>query len=259
MVALNIAPQSAILCDTNLHILRFYEDLKTGKVSSSTVRLHLESEDKHLREGGQTYYNEVRARFNETPNSLDFLFLNRSCFNGVMRFNRRGKFNVPFCHKTERFAQAYVTKITNQVRSVERILLIKNWQFVARDFRETLATATEDDFLYLDPPYFGRHVDYFNSWSMEDEDDLIEWLKSAPCRWMLSTWHSNQYRTNPTAEFWEKLGYYVYKTEHFYHVGSSESLRHPMTESIVTNYKAPAIGFPKLSAKEQQLALSLTA
>ena len=51
-----------------------------------------------------------------------------------MRFNQRGKFNVPFCHKTERFAQAYVTKITNQVRSVERILLIKNWQFVARDF-----------------------------------------------------------------------------------------------------------------------------
>ena len=38
----------------------------------------------------------MRERFNLQGSSLDFLFLNRSCFNGVMRFNRHGRFNVPF-------------------------------------------------------------------------------------------------------------------------------------------------------------------
>ena len=69
VVAFHIAPQSAVLCDTNLHILRFYEDLKTGKsiFSLCCALCILNAEDKHLREGGQTYYNEVRARFNENP------------------------------------------------------------------------------------------------------------------------------------------------------------------------------------------------
>ena len=99
VVALNLRPLNALLSDTNLHIVRFYEEIRTGEISSALVRSHLEKENESLKKGGQEYYNQVRTRFNEQGSSLDFLFLNRSCFNGVMRFNGKGKFNVPFCHK----------------------------------------------------------------------------------------------------------------------------------------------------------------
>jgi DNA adenine methylase len=62
-----------------------------------------------LRTEGEPYYYLVHDHFKANPTSLDFLFLNRSCFNGVTRFNRSGKFNVPYGHKPQRFAQAYVT------------------------------------------------------------------------------------------------------------------------------------------------------
>jgi len=50
--------------------------------------------------------------------------------------------------------------------------------------------------VYADPPYAGRHVDYFNSWSESDETELGDLLKKLPCDFILSTWHSNEFRTN---------------------------------------------------------------
>ena len=236
VVPLNLRPKRAILSDANPHIMRFYEAIREGAITSDKVRVFLEEQHPLLQAGGQDFYNAVRARFNESGDSLSFLFLNRSCFNGVMRFNKKGGFNVPFCHKPERFAPAYITKIVNQVNAVEDALRMNDWRFQTGDYQTTLALASEDDFVYVDPPYFGRHADYFNSWSMEDEDDLTQWLKHAPCRWALSTWHSNEFRENETAFYWESLGYHCHKIEHYYHVGASEDLRHPMIEAVFTNF-----------------------
>lgn len=115
VVAMNLAPPRALLADTNRHIIALYQAIQSGEVNRSTPRDHLEAEGSKLAAGKADYYYEVRERFNTEPTPLDFLFLNRSCFNGVMRFNRQGKFNVPFGHKPERFAKSYVTKIVNQV------------------------------------------------------------------------------------------------------------------------------------------------
>jgi len=104
------AAKEALLCDTNLHIIGLYQDIQSGKITAATAKDFLTSEGEKLKSQGEPYYYEVRTRFNAEPTPLDFLFLNRSCFNGVIRFNRKGQFNVPYCHKPERFAQAYVTK-----------------------------------------------------------------------------------------------------------------------------------------------------
>jgi DNA adenine methylase len=237
VVALNVQPKKALLCDTNRHIISLYQDIQSGKITAGTVKEFLTSEGEKLKSQGEPYYYEVRTRFNETPTPLDFLFLNRSCFNGVIRFNRKGKFNVPYCHKPERFAQAYVTKITNQVRQISDVLRSVDWTFEVRDFRETLAVAGPGDFVYVDPPYAGRHVDYFNSWSDEDEAALATQLGSLPCDFLLSTWHSNEFRRNSAIDTaWSKPGFYMLKREHYYHVGSSEDLRHPMIEALIANF-----------------------
>ncbi|MFN6186384.1 MAG: Dam family site-specific DNA-(adenine-N6)-methyltransferase, partial [Microcystis sp.] len=123
VMAFNINPKKALLADTNTHIIQFYNNLKNQVITSKTVKLFLQENGQFLKEQGESYYYQVRERFNQSPNSLDFLFLNRSCFNGVMRFNRKGQFNVPYCHKSERFSQAYITKIVNQVIALENILI----------------------------------------------------------------------------------------------------------------------------------------
>lgn len=242
VVALNVKPQRALLADTNIHIINLYRAIQNGSITPGMVRQHLEAEGEQLKQRGDEFYYDVRERFNNNPNSLDFLFLNRSCFNGVMRFNRHGKFNVPFGHKPNRFAPAYVTKIVNQVKNFVEVLHGKDWQFEVMDFRETLSTAKPDDLVYLDPPYAGRHVDYFNTWSENDEFTLIDSLKELPCRFILSTWHSNQYRENHTIQqHWQNEEYYIQTAEHFYHVGATEDLRNSMKEALITNFPAETI------------------
>jgi DNA adenine methylase len=237
VVALNVQPKRALLCDTNPHIIQLYQDIQKGHITPANVKSFLTEEGVKLKAQGEPYYYIVRERFNAMPSSLDFLFLNRSCFNGVMRFNRSGKFNVPYCHKPERFAQAYVTKITNQVRQIAQVVGAADWTFEVRNFRDTLAQTETGDFIYADPPYAGRHVDYFNSWSDEDEDALASELSLLSCDFMLSTWHSNEFRTNTAIERnWVSSRFHLLMREHFYHVGSTEDLRHPMIEALITNF-----------------------
>jgi DNA adenine methylase len=236
VVPLNLQPQRALLCDSNVHIIRLYQDIQAGRLTAPVVKAFLTEEGENLRTRDEDYYYEVRERFNASPSSLDFLFLNRSCFNGVVRFNRSGKFNVPFCRKPDRFAVPYVSKITNQLRRIGEVIANKDWTFQAADFRATLGKVGEGDFVYADPPYAGRHVDYFNSWSEKDENDLAELLKGVPGKFILSTWHSNEFRTNVLLERnWTESRFQLYTRQHFYHVGSTEDLRHAMTEALVTN------------------------
>jgi DNA adenine methylase len=241
VVALNVQPKEALLGDSNIHIIRLYQEIQNGSLTAALAKSFLVEEGDKLRTNGEVYYYEVRERFNANPTSLDFLFLNRSCFNGVMRFNRSGKFNVPYGHKPQRFAQAYVTKITNQIRRISQVISNCDWTFAAADFRQTLKSAKRGDLIYADPPYAGRHVDYFNSWSEADEIEMANLLKQLPCDFILSTWHSNEFRKNGLIEQnWSDPRFHVLLREHFYHVGSSEDLRHPMIEALITNFAVDA-------------------
>lgn len=251
VVGFNVHPNRAVFADVNPHIVNFYNAIKDGKITEGITKEFLEKEGALLKEKGEDHYYEVRERFNKDGNSLDMLFLNRACFNGVMRFNKKGGFNVPFGHKPERFAKAYITKITNQIKYVADALSQCDWKFVCQDFRKTISSALQNDFIYCDPPYIGRHVDYFNSWSEQSEQELYDALSATPAKFILSTWHSNQYRTNPAIDKYASL-FTILTREHFYHVGASEKNRNPMLEAIVLNYDP----LPQVEIQsEKQMAL----
>jgi len=235
VVGFNVMPRNAIFADSNPHLINFYKAIASGTIDGFKVRNFLEREGEILSRRGKDYYYEVRDRFNESHNPLDFLFLNRSCFNGMIRFNRKGGFNVPFGHKLQRFSKAYITKIVNQINYVYVISRNSNWPFMCQDFRETLGGVSEEDFVYCDPPYVGRHVDYFDSWDEENERQLFTILSQCPCKFILSTWHSNQYRENIFLDtLWSEFN--VLTKEHFYHIGAKEVNRKPMLEALVMNF-----------------------
>ena len=113
----------------------------------------------------------------------------------MIRFNRKGGFNIPFCKKPQRFPQAYVTKITNQVAWACQIIKIKKFVFKHQDFNKTISEASSD-IIYCDPPYIGRHVDYYNGWDDSHEKELFDRLSDFGGKFILSTWHHNDYRGN---------------------------------------------------------------
>lgn len=255
VVGFNLRPRNAIFADKNPHLINFYRAIHTGEITPGKAKSFLETEGRIMAEQGAAHFKEVRARFNQTGSPLDFLFLNRSCFNGIIRFNSKGGFNTPYGHKPERFAPAYVTKIVNRIDYVSKAMRAGRWEFVCADFREAAGRARKGDVIYCDPPYLGRHVDYFDSWSEEDERDLAGLLSQTPARFIVSTWHSNQYRRNTSLEnCWSCFPSLT--REHFYHVGGKEENRNPMMEALVMNFE-PAAGGGRAKAgnESEQLAL----
>ena len=235
VVGLNLAPRRAVFSDINPYVVDLYNAIKDKMITSQKVREFLEHEGAVLREKDGEHYYFIRDRFNEKHDPLDFLFLNRSCFNGMIRFNRDHKFNVPYGHKPERFAKADVTKIVNQVRHLEEIFPENDWEFVCCPFTETIARAGAGDFIYCDPPYIGRHVDYYDSWDEEKETVLHDALESSDARFMVSTWDHNRYKKNEyIGTVWK--GCHKITREHFYHIGAKEENRNSVTEALLTNY-----------------------
>ena len=237
VVVFNVRPRKALLADSNPHLINFYQAVARGEITAAITRRFFEREgEKLLRSKGEYYYS-VRERFNRHGNPLDFLFLNRAGFNGMIRFNQRGEFNVPFCRKPNRFAQAYITKICNQVQAVADACALGDYEFRCQDYSVTIAEASARDILYCDPPYIARHNDYFNGWDEEHERHLAKLLAGTPARFILSTWYGNEFRTNQLIDtVWAR--YNILTREHFYHVGAKEVNRNPMLEALVTNFAA---------------------
>lgn len=227
-----------IVGDTNPHIIAFYNAVLNGDIDEHKMRVYLEDANLKLSaaaDDGYAYYREVRDRFNAEHDPFDFIFLSRAGFNGMIRFNGKGKWNIPFCKKKDRFAQAYVTKICNQVKQVRTKITNEEWEFNNVSFENTICRAGANDLIYSDSPYFGRYADYYNTWTEEDEVRLCELLTNSPARFILSTWHHNQYRENPLIDkLWCRFN--ILTQEHFYFSGGKLENRNSMVEALVYNF-----------------------
>lgn len=237
VVGFNAAPQRALFGDSNPHIIAFYSAIQSGRVTEHTVRRYLQREGALLRtadDNGYAHYRLVRDRFNGAHDPHDFLFLSRAGFNGMMRFSKTGNWNIPFCKKPDRFAPAYITKICNQVANCS-LAIQDTWVFRHQDFRKTILSAGADDMIYCDPPYLGRYTDYYNNWTEEDERELSGLLKTTKARFVLSSWHHNDYRVNVNLEkYWS--GFNIVTRDHFYHSGAREENRNSMVEALICNF-----------------------
>lgn len=240
VVAFNANYKQAILNDTNPHIINFYKGIQTKEITAPLMKQYLEHEGELLSVAaneGYEHYRKVRTRFNSGEYSpYDFIFLSRAGFNGMMRFNNKGNWNIPFCKKPDRFAQAYVTKITNQVSTVSKIIKPEPaWTFYNKSFADIIPLATENDFIYCDPPYYGRYVDYYNGWTEQDEELLFTLLSETKAKFILSTWHHNDWRANDMIEkFWGKFN--IVTKDHFYHSGGNIENRKTVVEALVCNF-----------------------
>ena len=107
----------------------------------------------------QAVYGAIRQRYNAAPNAADLLFLARTCYGGVIRFDRTGKMNTPCGIHQPVSPQSMLQRCAVwQPR-------VAGTQFVHADFAELLQDAKAGDLVYCDPPYadsqkalYGAHV-----------------------------------------------------------------------------------------------------
>jgi DNA adenine methylase len=240
VVAFNARYKKAILNDTNPHIINFYKGVQEKTITAPLMQRYLEQEGQMLsnaENNGYEHYLKVRSRFNSGEFSpFDFIFLSRAGFNGMMRFGSKGNWNIPFCKKPNRFAQAYITKIINQLSAVAQIIQPEpDWTFFNHSFVDIIPLADENDLIYCDPPYYGRHVDYYNGWTEQDEDTLYRLLSSTKAKFVLSTWHHNDWRENEMVKkYWNKFN--LVTKDHFYHNGANIENRRTVVEALVCNF-----------------------
>ena len=167
-VALTLNPKTALLNDTNPHLINFYQQINNGlKV---TKRLLNDAD----------YFYRRRQEFNDKIRRQEFLteeaaqlfyFLNRTGYNGLCRFNNSGFFNVPF---------GRYKKINYRRDFDEFTGIFKHWEFKNQDFSDL--EISKDDFLYLDPPYDSEFTKYCKKdFTWEDQVRLVEWLADKSC------------------------------------------------------------------------------
>lgn len=123
----------------------------------------------------------------------------------------------------------------NQLEAVTSVIREKDRTFHNCDFMGLIEQAQEGDLIYCDPPYFGRYVDYYNGWTEKDEERLFTALSKTLAHFILSTWHHNDFRKNEMIDrYWSRFN--VVTRDHFYHGGGRIENRHPMVETLVSNF-----------------------
>lgn len=93
-------------------------------------------------------YTKLLASFNKNPNPLDFAFISRSCYGGVIRFTKQGKMSTPIGPHMPISPESFKERM---IFWRERVA---NTEFVFASFEETMAKAKKGDIVYCDPPYF---------------------------------------------------------------------------------------------------------
>jgi DNA adenine methylase len=140
-----LAPSDAILSDMNERLIATYRSIRDEwrLVQSSLA----EYQERHSRE----FYYEERYREHSSSHlrAAQFLYLNRTCFNGLYRENLKGQFNVPMGTKTQ------VTLPDDNFETASEILSRADLR--TGDFEAVVAEAVEGDLVFLDPPYTTAH------------------------------------------------------------------------------------------------------
>ncbi len=140
-----LKPNRAILSDCNHELIETYQAVKMNY--GNVVRLLREHQRKH----SKAYYYHIRAQRPMTifSRAARFIYLNRTCWNGLFRVNLRGEFNVPIGSKTD------VLLDSDNFKDISNLL--NSASLRCEDFEKIINETRAGDFLFVDPPYTVKH------------------------------------------------------------------------------------------------------
>ena len=237
------------ISDKNLELINTYKSIRDNV--DILIKSLKEMEEQYIslnNENRKIYYYEKREEYNSLKinsemNNIEkailFIFLNKTCFNGLYRVNKKGKFNVPM--------GAYKKpKICDEENLKNVSLTLRNVKIVYADYRESEKFIDDKTFVYIDPPYRPLNItSSFTSYTENDFNDkeqielaeYINVLNKKGAKIVIS--NSDPKNNDIDDNFFDKLykNYNINRVKATRMLNSNASLRGAINELLITNYK----------------------
>lgn len=184
----NYRPKRVIVNDINPNVINLWRCIQNYPIAlcgelESIVSNYLNFDW----DGRKEFFLDLRKSFNEKKDLLtgintdvrmaaEFLFLNKTCFNGLWRTNSKGEFNTPFGKPTNLDKEPNIYDKNN-------IILLSEWikgvEFICLDYKDVIGDDVSGDVLvYMDPPYRGTWTDYSKeSFGEQEQIELSHFMK----------------------------------------------------------------------------------
>ena len=237
------------ISDKNLELINTYKSIRDNV--DILIKSLKEMEEQYIpldNENRKDYYYKKREEYNSLKinsevNNIEkavlFIFLNKTCFNGLYRVNKKGEFNVPM--------GAYKKpKICDEENLKNVSLTLRNVKIVYADYRESEKFIDDKTFVYIDPPYRPLNItSSFTSYTENDFNDkeqielaeYINVLNKKGAKIVIS--NSDPKNNDIDDNFFDKLydNYNINRVKATRMLNSNASLRGAINELLITNYK----------------------
>ena len=242
-----LEPRQAIINDINTKLIQFYkgvrnkfpllrkeldtlEDIYTRNRAEFETLKALHPQER-VTDKNETLYYEIRDMFNgiaekEYSDAALYYFINKTAYSGMIRYNARGEFNVPY----GRYAH-----LNTNVVTLSHSKLLRHSQILNIDYSKVFNLCENDDFVFLDPPYDCTFSDYGNEkyrdgFNEDSHRKLAQDFKNLPCKAMMIVG-----LTPLTRSLYDN--YIVDEYKKNYAVNIRNRFKAAATHIIVTNYK----------------------
>lgn len=172
-----------------------------------------------------------KDKYSKNERSAQWMFIREYCFGSMFRFGANGDFNIPyggFGYNSKCFTCKIENATTDEVKK-----LFKETNINCGDFESIINfwDFTEQDFMFLDPPYDSIFTDYDdNSFTREDHKRLAECLKHCKCKWLIAIG-----KTDFIAELYKDYNVVEYDKTYMYQAKGEYDSKHT-THLVITNY-----------------------
>lgn len=238
--------EKAVINDANSDLINTYRVISTsieplidllGKWESEYYQLIPDDIAK------KEYFYEKRVHFNtreseKVVQAALFIFLNKTCFNGLFRVNKKNQFNVPIGS----YKKPLICDKANLYRVHQSLAKV---EILEGDFEETIQEATVNTYFYIDPPYKPLNTtSSFNSYAKDTFDDneqlrlknFCDKLDEIGCKWLLSNSDVKNY--DPDNEFFDDLynQYSIERVQAKRNINSNANKRGQLNELLISNF-----------------------
>ena len=236
--------KTIVINDINQDLINVYSIIATHPKELIDILQVMQSEYHSLEEKQEekrSYYNQHREKFNTRSSSAVqqaalLIFLNKTCFNGLYRVNRKNEYNVPI-------GSYYKPTICDAENILAVSEALQKVEILCGDFQQTIAYAKENTLFYFDPPYKPlNQTSSFNTYAKEGFDDneqvrlrdFCMQLDALNCSWILSN-SDLQSQNDP---FFDKLyaDFNINRVNAKRSINSKAEKRGVLTELLITNY-----------------------